>query len=182
MANNIQAFIAVGFLMVAGFGTVVYNAANEVGGFSSLLDEIDLQTNEQQDASSEARAQKALEFIFFGDRLSSEDGSVEVKDCISTTKIFNSFSITHDWNLSNWKSKQYSTNAAGERIVLISCIDTCVSYDAERSVVEFFGMALLLQGLDPERSILLDASLGSNRIDAALTDLQLSCPGVNLRY
>jgi len=96
--------------------------------------------------------------------------------------IFGEVLIAHDWNQAIWNSKQYYMNDNGQYTLLISCQDNCASYSGEEGFQEMLAFGAMLQGIDLTSSISIDIAASQSRVDAALRDLERSCPGVASRY
>ena len=137
-------------------------------------------------AEADTRSREAFEFIVSGDNRDPLIRSVKINQCISEvivdTIIFGDVLLAHDWNQAIWNSKQYYMNENGQYTLLISCRDICATYSGEEGFQEMLAFGAMLQGVDLTRSISIDIAASQSRVDAALRDLESSCPGVSSRY
>ena len=133
-----------------------------------------------------AGAKDAFEFVVTGDHPDPLIKSIAFDRCISSVTVdsilFGLITVTHDWNEAIWNSKDYRINENGKIELSISCRDQCASYAGEDGIEAMLALGALMGGIDLNSTISFEISASQRRVDRALEDLKLECPGVKSRY
>lgn len=137
-------------------------------------------------SDASASAADAFEFVVTGDHRDPLIKRISFDRCISAVTVdsilLGLITVTHDWNEAIWNSKDYRVNENGNIELSISCRNQCARYAGEDGIEAMLALGALMGGIDLSSTISFEISASQRRVDRALEDLKLECPGVKSRY
>ena len=137
-------------------------------------------------ANANQVSKEALEFVILGDTQNQFVKEVNFKGCTSEIVIdsilFGWITVRNDWDEAIWNSKEYVINDQGKWELRLACRDVCSTFSGDEGVTGLLSLGAVLSGIDLSRTISLEISASTARVDKALDDIRRQCPGVKSKY
>ena len=137
-------------------------------------------------ANANQVSKEALEFVILGDTQNQFVKEVNFTGCTSEIVIdsilFGWITVRNDWDEAIWNSKEYVINDQGKWELRLACRDVCSTFSGDEGVTGLLSLGAVLSGIDLSRTISLEISASTARVDKALDDIRRQCPGVKSKY